>query len=99
MDSGKYLGKIKQARHTYNVVGLMNEHQVAIGETTFEGRTELIDSSGIVDYGSLMFIALQRAKTAREAIRIMDELVTNMGITVRVNHSLLLIPMKYGSWK
>ena len=56
-DTGKYLGKVKQAPHTYSVVGLMNEHQLAIGETTYGGRPELVDTTGIIDYGSLMFIA------------------------------------------
>ena len=59
-DTGKYLGKIKQARQTYNVVGNMNENQVAIGETTYVGREELVDTAAIVDYGSLIYIALQR---------------------------------------
>ncbi len=78
-DTGKYLGRIKQARETYNVVGNMNEYQVVIGETTFGGREELKNSKGILDYGSLMYIALQRAKTAREAIKIMTELVEEYG--------------------
>lgn len=78
-DTGKYLGKIPQARQTYNVVGNMNEFQVAIGETTYGGRDELIDTAGIVDYGSLMYIALQRSKTAREAILIMTSLVAQYG--------------------
>lgn len=78
-DTGILLGRIKQAEKTYQVVGNMNEHQVAIGETTYEGRLELIDTTGIMDYGSLMYIALQRAKTAREAIQIMDELVNEYG--------------------
>jgi dipeptidase len=79
-DTGNYLGKIKQVRHTYNVVGNMNEHQVALGETTFGGREELLSQPGaIMDYGSLMFIALQRSKTAREAIRTMTELVAEYG--------------------
>jgi dipeptidase len=78
-DTGKYLGKIKQARHTYSVVGNINEYQVAIGETTYGGKEELVDTTGIVDYGSLMYITLQRAKTAREAIRIMGELVAEYG--------------------
>jgi dipeptidase len=78
-DTGKYMGKIPQVRHTYNVVGNMNEHQVAIGETTYGGRHELRDTSAIVDYGSLMYIALQRAKTAREAIKVMAELVDKYG--------------------
>jgi len=78
-DSGKYLGKIKQVAKTYSVVGNMNEHQVSIGETTFGGRPELVDTTAIVDYGSLMYIALQRAKTAREAIKVMTDLVAEYG--------------------
>lgn len=78
-DTGKYLGKIKQALETYNVVGNMNEYQVVIGETTFGGREELINKKGILDYGSLMYIALQRSKTAREAIKVMTELVEEYG--------------------
>ncbi|MCL2650495.1 MAG: C69 family dipeptidase [Candidatus Azobacteroides sp.] len=78
-DTGKYLGQIPQVRHTYNVIGNMNEHQLCIGETTFTGREELVDSTGIMDYGSLMYIALQRAKTAREAITIMTGLVEKYG--------------------
>lgn len=79
-DTGKYLGKIKQARKTYNVVGNMNEYQVAIGETTFGGRDTLATQPGaIMDYGSLMYIALQRSKTAREAIKIMTDLVAEYG--------------------
>ncbi len=78
-DSGKHLGKIKQASETYNVVGNMNEYQVVIGETTYGGREELINPKGILDYGSLIYIALQRAKTAREAIKIMTDLVEEYG--------------------
>ncbi|GHT11282.1 peptidase C69 [Bacteroidia bacterium] len=78
-DSNKYLGKIPQVAHTYNVVGNMNEHQLCIGETTFGGRHELEDSTGIIDYGSLIYITLQRAKTAKEAIRIMTDLVAEYG--------------------
>jgi dipeptidase len=78
-DTGKYLGKIKQARETYNVVGNMNEHQVVIGETTFGGRSELEGNEGIMDYGSLIYVTLQRAKTAREAITIMTQLVEEYG--------------------
>ncbi len=78
-DSGKYLGKIAQVAKTYRVVGNMNEFQVAIGETTFGGRDELIDTTARMDYGSLIRIALQRAKTAREAIRIMGDLVAEYG--------------------
>jgi dipeptidase len=78
-DSGKYLGKIKQVAETYKVVGHINQHQVSIGETTFGGREELKDTTAVVDYGSLIQLALQRAKTAREAIKIMDELVQEYG--------------------
>ncbi len=78
-DTGKYLGKIRQVPRTYAVVGNMNEYQVAIGETTWGGREELRDPQGILDYGSLMYIALQRATTAREAIKVMTELVAEYG--------------------
>jgi dipeptidase len=78
-DTGHHLGKIKQVSRTYKVVGNMNEHQLAIGETTYGGRPELQDSTGIVDYGSLMYLTLQRARNAREAIRIMGELVSEYG--------------------
>lgn len=78
-DSGKYLGKIKQVAETYLVIGNINEYQVSIGETTFTGREELRDTTAIIDYGSLIRIALQRSKTAREAIKIMDALVTEYG--------------------
>lgn len=67
-DSGKYMGQIKQAEHTYSTVGNMNEHSLIITETTYGGRPELTDSTGIMDYGSLIYITLQRARTAREAI-------------------------------
>ena len=78
-DSGKYLGEIPQVLKTYNVIGNMNEHQLVIGETTFGGRSELTDSTGIIDYGSLIYITLQRAKNAREAIKIMTSLVSEYG--------------------
>lgn len=78
-DTGKYLGKIKQATQTWSVIGNMNEYQVSIAETTFGGREELIDTTGIIDYGSLMYIALQRSRTAREAIRVMTSLVEEYG--------------------
>ncbi len=78
-DTGNFLGKISQVRHTYNVVGNMNEHQLAIGETTFGGRPELQDTTAIMDYGSLIYIALQRAKTAREAIEVIDQLMQKYG--------------------
>ncbi|WP_291861455.1 C69 family dipeptidase [Marinilabilia sp.] len=78
-DTGKYLGQIKQISHTYRVVGNMNENQVSIAETTFGGRKELRDTTGIMDYGSLIYVALQRAKTARDAINIMTSLVEEYG--------------------
>ncbi|MGD9993311.1 MAG: dipeptidase [Salinivirgaceae bacterium] len=78
-DTGKFLGEIPQVAHTYNVTGNMNEHQVTIGETTYGGRSELVDTTGIIDYGSLIYITLQRAKTAREAIKIMAWLVQEYG--------------------
>jgi dipeptidase len=78
-DTYKFLGRIKQARQTYSVVGNMNEFQVSIGETTYGGREELVDPKAIVDYGSLMYLALQRAKTAREAITVMTDLVAEYG--------------------
>lgn len=78
-DTGEFLGKIPQVRHTYSVVGNMNEHQLAIGETTYGGREELVDTTGMVDYGSLIYMTLQRAKTAREAIRVMDQMMQDYG--------------------
>ncbi len=78
-DTGDVLGEIPEVPHTYSVVGNMNEHQVAVGETTFGGRAELVDPDGLIDYGSLMFIALERAKTAREAIAVMTDLVAEYG--------------------
>ena len=78
-DTGKYLGKIKQVEKTYSVIGNMNEHQLSIGETTFGGRPELVDTTAIMDYGSLIYITLQRAKTAREAIKVMTDLVAEYG--------------------
>jgi dipeptidase len=78
-DTGKPLGRIPQAPQTYKVNGMMNEYQLSIAETTFGGRSELVDSTGIIDYGNLMFIALQRSKTARKAIMVMTELVEKYG--------------------
>lgn len=78
-DSGKYLGQIEQVAETYAVVGNMNEHQVTIGETTYGGRPDLKNDEGIMDYGSLMYVALQRARTAREAIEVMGDLVERYG--------------------
>ncbi|HQA75704.1 MAG TPA: C69 family dipeptidase [Salinivirgaceae bacterium] len=78
-DTGNYSGEIEQVAHTYSVIGNMNEYQVAIGETTFGGREELVDTTGIMDYGSLIYITLQRAKSAREAIKVMTDLVQKYG--------------------
>lgn len=78
-DSGKYLGEIEQAEQTYNVIGNMNEFQLTIAETTFGGRKELHDPNGLIDYGSLIYIALQRSKNAREAIKVMTDLVKKYG--------------------
>ena len=78
-DTGKYLGQIAQAKETYNVIGNMNEHQLTIGETTFGGRPELVDTTGVMDYGSLIYIALQRSRNARQAIKVMTDLVQEYG--------------------
>lgn len=78
-DTGKYLGEIPQVRHTFQTVGNMNEHQLIIAETTYGGRPELFDSTGIMDYGSLIYVALQRAKTAREAIEVIVDLANTYG--------------------
>ncbi len=79
-DTGKYLGQIDQVPHTYQVVGNMNEHQVIIGETTYGGRKDLHhQDDAVIDYGSLIYITLQRASTAREAIKIMAELMEKYG--------------------
>ena len=77
--SGNVRGKIKQVPHTYAVVGLINEHQLAISETTFSGREELRNPDGLLHYWDLMRVALQRAKTAREAITVMTDLVGEYG--------------------
>ncbi len=78
-DTGKPLGEIPEAAETYSVIGNMNEHQVIIGETTFGGRPELVDTTGIIDYGSLIYMALQRSKSAREAVQVMTSLVEQFG--------------------
>lgn len=80
-DTGKPLGEIPQVAETYNVVGNMNEHQLAIGESTWGGREELADTTGqsVMDYGSLIYVALERAKNAREAIDVMTDLVEKYG--------------------
>ena len=78
-DTGKYLGEIPQPRQTYSTVGNMNEHGVTISESTWGGRPELADTTGIMDYGSLIYVTLERAKTAREALKIMTDLVKEYG--------------------
>ena len=78
-DTGKYLGEIPEVAHTYKVVGNINEHQVTIGESTWGGRHECEDTTGRVDYGSLIYIGLQRSKTAREAIKVITDLVAEYG--------------------
>lgn len=75
----RYLGEIPQVGHTYNVIGNMNEHQLVIGETTWGGREEFMDPTAILDYGSLIYITLQRAKSAREAIEIYTSLADEYG--------------------
>ena len=78
-DSGVYHGEIEETPVTYNVIGNINEFQLSIGETTYGGREEMVDSTGILDYGSLIYVTLQRAKTAREAISVMTSLVEKYG--------------------
>ena len=78
-DSGVYHGEIEEAPVTYNVIGNINEFQLSIAETTYGGREEMVDSTGILDYGSLIYVTLQRAKTAREAISVMTSLVEKYG--------------------
>ena len=78
-DTNKFLGEIPEVAETYNTIGNINEWQVTIGETTFGGREEMVDTTGIIDYGSLIYIALQRSKTAREAIDVMTSLVEQYG--------------------
>ena len=78
-DSNKYHGESPEAAETYNVIGNINEWQVTIGETTYGGREEMVDSTGIMDYGSLIYVALQRSKSAREAIKVMTTLANTYG--------------------
>lgn len=78
-DTNKYQGVIPEAPQTYNVIGNINEFQVSIAETTYGGREEMEDSTGILDYGSLIYLALQRSKTAREAIQVMTTLAKTYG--------------------
>lgn len=78
-ESNVYHGEIPEAPVTYNVIGNINEYQVSIGETTFGGREEMVDTTGLIDYGSLIALGLQRAKTAREAIKVMTTLAETYG--------------------
>lgn len=78
-DTSRPLGQISQVPMTYKTVGNMNEHQLIIGETTWGGRHELLDTTGIMDYGSLIYVALQRARTAREAIKVIVNLANEYG--------------------
>jgi dipeptidase len=78
-ENDRLCGPIKQVAKTYSVVGLMNEHQLSLGETTTGGRRELRDPRGILDYDALMLLTLQRARTAREAIKVVDELAREYG--------------------
>ncbi len=78
-DTGKYLGEIPEVLHTYQRVGNLNEYQLIIAESTYGGRSELYDSTGIMDYGSLIYTTLERAKTAREAIKIIVDLANTYG--------------------
>ena len=78
-DSGKHLGYIPQVARTYQRVGNMNEYQLIIAETTYGGREELSDPNGVMDYGSLIYVALERAKTAREAIKVIVDLANTYG--------------------
>ena len=77
-DSGNYRGEIPELAHTYSTIGNMNEHGLTIAESTWGGRPEL-EGSGLIDYGSLIYITLQRARTAREAIKVMTDLVNEYG--------------------
>ncbi|PTL32711.1 peptidase C69 [Prevotella sp. oral taxon 376] len=78
-DTGEYHGEIPEASVTYNVIGNINEYQVTIGETTYGGRKEMVDSTGLLDYGSLIYITLQRSRSAREAISVMTTLAETYG--------------------
>ena len=78
-DTHKYIGKIPEAPVTYNVIGNINEFQVTIGETTYGGREEMVNPDGGIDYGSLIYLGLQRSRTAREAIKVMTTLAQTYG--------------------
>ena len=78
-DTNQFQGQIPEAPETYNVIGNINEYQVTIGETTFGGRPEMVDTTSVIDYGSLIYLGLQRSKTAREAIKVMTGLAEKYG--------------------
>ncbi len=78
-DTQVYHGEIPEAAETYNVIGNINEYQVTIGETTYGGREEMVDTTGIIDYGSLIYLTLQRSTSARSAIRVMTQLAETYG--------------------
>ena len=78
-DTHESHGFIPEASVTYNVIGNINEWQLCIGESTYGGRDEMVNKQGQIDYGSLMYLGLQRAKTAREAIKVMTQLVEKYG--------------------
>jgi dipeptidase len=78
-DTKECHGQIPEAAETYNVIGNINEYQVTIGETTYGGREEMVDTTSLIDYGSLIYLGLQRSKTAREAIKVMTSLVEKYG--------------------
>ena len=98
-DSGVYHGEIEEAPVTYNVIGNINEFQLSIGETTYGGREEMVDSTGILDYGSLIYVTLQRAKTAREAISVMTSLVEKYGYNSEGETFSICDPNKLGLWR
>ena len=95
-DTHESHGFIPEAPVTYNVIGNINEYQVSIGETTYGGREEMVDKSGIIDYGSLMYLGLQRSKTAREAIKVMTSLVETYGYNSGGGTFTIADPNEYG---
>ena len=97
-DSGRFLRNIPQAAETFNTIGNMNEHSLIIAETTYGGRPELADTTGGIDYGSLIYITLQRARTAREAIRTIVELADTYGYASAASRSRSPTATKRGSW-
>lgn len=98
-DTNVYHGEIPEAAETYSVIGNINEYQVTIGETTYGGREEMVDSTGILDYGSLIYVALQRSKTAREAIKVMTTLAQTYGYNSEGETFTIVILTRLGSWR